>query len=42
MDRCFCFLHEFLEIRDRCRKARDLDRRARNVYLAVTAEEFRL
>jgi len=36
-----CFLHGFLKIRDRCRKARDLHRRIWDVYRAVTAEEFR-
>src|SRR3954453_18115947 len=36
-----CFLHGFLKIRDRCRKARDLHRRVWEVYRATTAEEFR-
>jgi hypothetical protein len=36
-----CFLHGFLKIRDRCRKARDLHRRVWEVYRAATAEEFR-
>lgn len=36
-----CFLHGFLKIRDRCRKARDLHRRIWEVYRAATAEEFR-
>ena len=36
-----CFLHGFLKIRDRCRKARDLHRRIWDVYRAATAEEFR-
>jgi hypothetical protein len=36
-----CFLHGFLKVRDRCRKARDLHRRAWDVYRAATAEEFR-
>ena len=36
-----CFLHGFLKIRDRCRKACDLHRRVWDVYRAVTAEEFR-
>ncbi len=36
-----CFLHGFLKIRDRCRKARDLHRRAWDVYRAATAAEFR-
>jgi len=36
-----CFLHGFLKIRDRCRKARDLHRRVWEVYHAATAEEFR-
>lgn len=36
-----CFLHGFLKIRDRCRKARDLHRRVWEVYWAATAEEFR-
>jgi hypothetical protein len=36
-----CFLHGFLRIRDRCRKAHELHRRAWDVYRAATAEEFR-
>jgi hypothetical protein len=36
-----CFLHGFLKIRDRCRKARELHRRVWDVYRADTAEEFR-
>ena len=36
-----CFLHGFLKIRDRCRKARELHRRIWDVYRAATAEEFR-
>jgi hypothetical protein len=36
-----CFLHGFLKVRDRCRKARDLHRRMWDVYRAATAEEFR-
>ena len=36
-----CFLHGFLKIRDRCRKARDLHRRVWEVYRVATAEEFR-
>ena len=36
-----CFLHGLLKIRDRCRKARELHRRAWEVYHAATAEEFR-
>ncbi len=36
-----CFLHGFLKIRDRCRKARDLHRRVWDVYRAASAEEFR-
>ncbi len=36
-----CFLHGFLKIRDRCRKARDLHRRVWEVYRATTAAEFR-
>jgi hypothetical protein len=36
-----CFLHGFLKVRDRCRKARDLHRRVWEVYRANTAEEFR-
>jgi hypothetical protein len=36
-----CFLHGFLKIRDRCRKAYELHRRIWDVYRAATAEEFR-
>src|SRR5438270_1087159 len=36
-----CFLHGFLKIRDRCRKARELHRRVWDVYHAATADEFR-
>lgn len=36
-----CFLHGFLKVRDRCRKARDLHRRVWDVYRAANAEEFR-
>jgi hypothetical protein len=36
-----CFLHGFLKIRDRCRKAHDLHRRVWDVYRAATAAEFR-
>jgi hypothetical protein len=36
-----CFLHGSLKIRDRCRKARELHRRAWDVYRAATAGEFR-
>jgi hypothetical protein len=36
-----CFLHGFLKVRDRCRKARDLHRRIWEVYRAATAAEFR-
>ena len=36
-----CFLHGFLKIRDRCRKAHDLHHRVWEVYWASTAEEFR-
>ncbi len=36
-----CFLHGFLKIRDRGRKARDLHGRIWEVYRAATAEEFR-
>ena len=35
------FLHGFLKIRDRCRKARDLHRRVWEVYRADTKAEFR-
>ena len=34
-----CFLHGFLKVRDRCRKARDLHGRVWDVYRAATAEE---
>lgn len=37
-----CFLHGFLKIRDRCRKARELHRRVWDVYRAETAAEFRI
>ena len=36
-----CFLHGFLKIRDRCRKAHELHRRVWEVYRAATTEEFR-
>jgi hypothetical protein len=36
-----CFLHGFLKVRDRCRKAHELHRRVWDVYRAATAEEFR-
>ncbi len=36
-----CFLHGFLKIRDRCRKAHELHHRVWDVYRAATAEEFR-
>lgn len=36
-----CFLHGFLKIRDRCRKARELHERVWDVYRAATAVEFR-
>lgn len=35
-----CFLHGFLKIRDRCRKARELHQRIWDVYHALTAAEF--
>lgn len=35
-----CFLHGFLKIRDRCRKAHELHRRVWEVYWADTTEEF--
>lgn len=35
-----CFLHGFLKIRDRCRKARELHQRIWDVYRAATAVEF--
>lgn len=36
-----CFLHGFLKIRDRCRKAHELHERVWEVYRASTAAEFR-
>jgi hypothetical protein len=36
-----CFLHGFLKVRDRCRKAHELHRWVWDVYRAATAEEFR-
>jgi hypothetical protein len=36
-----CFLHGFLKIRDRCRKARELHDRVWDVYRATTASDFR-
>ena len=36
-----CFLHGFLKIRDRCRKAHDLHSRVWDVYRAADAEAFR-
>jgi hypothetical protein len=36
-----CFLHGFLKVRDRCRKARELHRRVWEVDRAATAAEFR-
>jgi hypothetical protein len=36
-----CFLHGFLKVRDRCRKAHELHRRVWDVYRAANAEEFR-
>ena len=36
-----CFLHGFLRIRQRCRKAFELHRRVWDVYRAANAEEFR-
>jgi hypothetical protein len=36
-----CFLHGFLKIRDRCRKAHELHRRVWDVYRAATAAGFR-
>lgn len=36
-----CFLHGFLKIRDRCRKARELHQRVWEVYRAASAEDFR-
>ena len=36
-----CFLHGFLKVRDRGRKAYDLHRRVWEFYRAATAEEFR-
>lgn len=35
-----CFLHGFLKIRDRCRKARELHQQVWEVYRARTSEEF--
>jgi hypothetical protein len=35
-----CFLHGFLKVRDRCRKACELHGRIWEVYRAATAEEF--
>lgn len=35
-----CFLHGFLKIRDRCRKARELHHRIWEVYRAATSVEF--
>jgi hypothetical protein len=35
-----CFLHGFLKIRDRCRKAHELHQRIWEVYRAATAAEF--
>ena len=36
-----CFLHGFLKVRDRCRKAHELHRRVWDVYRAATAAGFR-
>ena len=36
-----CFLHGFLKIRDRCRKAHELHQRIWEVYRAGTLVEFR-
>jgi hypothetical protein len=36
-----CFLHGFLKIRDRCRKAFELHQKVWEVYQAATAEAFR-
>jgi len=36
-----CFLHGFLKVRGRCRKAHDRHRRIWDVYRAPSAEEFR-
>jgi hypothetical protein len=36
-----CFLHGFLKIRDRCRKAHELHRWVWDIYRAATAAEFR-
>lgn len=36
-----CFLHGFLKIRERCRKARELHERVWDVYRAATASDFR-
>jgi hypothetical protein len=35
-----CFLHGFLKIRDRCRKALDLHQQVWDIYRAETAQEF--
>lgn len=35
-----CFLHGFLKVRDRCRKAHELHQRIWDVYRAATAVEF--
>jgi hypothetical protein len=35
-----CFLHGFLKVRDRCRKARELHQRIWEMYRAATAEDF--
>lgn len=35
-----CFLHGFLKVRERCRKARELHQRIWEVYRAATAAEF--
>jgi hypothetical protein len=36
-----CFLHGFLKVRDRCRKAGELHRRVWDVYRAASVEQFR-
>ncbi len=36
-----CFLHGFLKVRDRCRKAHELHRQVWDVYRAARADEFR-
>jgi hypothetical protein len=36
-----CFLHGFLKVRDRCRKAHELHQHIWEVYRAATADEFR-